>query len=386
MSENLNLTPTVTPTMGLVLNDHGDRTVKWYNGTGADVAAGMPVVQGDLFGVSTRPIPAGDVGGLEIDGTKIFPKSATDSGLTAGAPAFWDSTNLIATSNGAGNAYIGKVERGPNANGAILAADTTVSIAVLSAAMAPGSAPSILAGQTSQGIYNVSTGQNYVLGSILDLPDGRRFRYSKAGASNITRGLMQQSAALNTSFSDITQTGHAQVVGATAITTLCTTGSAVADNYFAGGTLIVTTGTNINDTYPIVSSKLEVTDTLMDLVLGEPLRNAIAATDKVTLIPNRWYSTIVVPATTATGAAAGVPAVDVTSTKYYWAQTKGRAAMTVDTGDTLVVGGKGGIPATDAVAGTVGAATATAYAFPFYGTVMSIGAAGESALINLELE
>ncbi len=60
--------------------------------------------------------------------------------------------------------------------------------------------------------------------------------------------------------------------------------------------------------------------------------------------------------------------------------------MIVDTGDTLVVGGKGGIPATDAVAGSVGNATATAYAFPFYGTVMSIGAAGETALINLELE
>ncbi len=105
----------------------------------------------------------------------------------------------------------------------------------------------------------------------------------------------------------------------TSITTLCTTGSAVAANYFAGGRLLVTTGTNIGDSYPIVSSALEATDTLMDLVLGEPLRNAIAATDKVTLIPNRWYNTIVVPATTATGAPAGVPPIDVTAAYYYWA-------------------------------------------------------------------
>jgi len=239
---------------------------------------------------------------------------------------------------------------------------------------------------TSQDTYSISATQNYLLGTIRELADGRRFRYAKAGASNITRALMQQSAALDTHFSDITQTGHAQVAAATSITTLCTTGSAVAANYFAGGRLIVTTGTNLGDSYPIISSALESTDTLMDLVLGEPLRNAIAATDKVTLIPNRWFNTIVVPVTTATGAAAGVPLVDVTAAYFYWAQTKGPCPIIVDTGDTLVVGGKGGIPATNAVAGAVGTATATAYAFPFYGMVMSIGTAAEPALINLELE
>jgi hypothetical protein len=259
-------------------------------------------------------------------------------------------------------------------------------IEVLPINQGSGSGSGILAAGTSQDTYAASATQNYALGSPRDFSDGRRFRYAQAGASNITRALMQQSAALNTFFSDITQTGHAQVAGATAITILCTTGSAVAANYFAGGKLLVTTGTNKGDTYPVVSSALEGTDTLMDLVLGEPLRNAIAATDKVTLIPNRWSNTIVVPATTATGAPAGVPAVDVTAAYFYWAQTRGPAAMIVDTGDTLVVGGKGGIPATDAVAGAVGAATATAYAFPFYGTVMSIGVAGETALINLELE
>ena len=124
----------------------------------------------------------------------------------------------------------------------------------------------------------------------------------------------------------------------------------------------------------------------MDLVLGEPLRNPIAATDKVTLVASRWQATIVTPVTTATAAVAGVPPVDVTAANFYWAQTKGPAAMIVDTGDTLVVGGKGGIPSTDAVAGAVGTSTATGLAFPFYGTVMSIGAAGEAALINLELE
>jgi hypothetical protein len=195
---------------------------------------------------------------------------------------------------------------------------------------------------------------------------------------------MQQSPALNAKFVDITQTGHAQVVGATAITVLCTTGSALPLNYFAGGKMIVTTGSgSTGDMYSIVSSKLEGTDTLLDLVLAEPLRNAIAATSKVTLIPNRWASTIVMP-TTATGAAAGVPLVDVGATYFYWAQTKGPAPLIGDTSSALVVGAKAGVGAT--VAGTALKVASTTYSIPFYGTVMWVGADAEPALINLELE
>jgi len=244
----------------------------------------------------------------------------------------------------------------------------------------------VLPGGSPQDTYVASATQNYPIGTIRETTSGRRFRYSKAGGSNITRALMQQSVVADSKFIDITQTGHAQVAGATSITTLCTTGSASAANAFAGGMLIVTTGTNLGDIYRIASSKLESTDTLMDLVLEEPLRNAIAATDKVTLIPNRNMSTVVAVATTLTAAPAGVPLIDVTAAYYYWAQTRGPAPLIVDTGDTLVVGGKAGVPATDAIAGTCGTATATGYAFPIYGTVLWIGTAAEPALINLELE
>ncbi len=244
----------------------------------------------------------------------------------------------------------------------------------------------ILGGGVPQDTYATSATQNYQLGTIRETTDGRRFRYARAGAGAITRALMQETAVADTKFIDITQTGHAQVVGATAITVLVTTGSAVALNYFAGGKMLVTTGTNAGDIYDIVSSVIESTDTKLDLVLATPLRNAIAATDKVTILPNRWQATVVMPVTTATAAAAGVPLVDVAATYFYWAQTRGPAPLIVDTGDTLVLGGKAGIPATNAVAGACGTATATAYAFPVYGTVRWIAAAGEPALINLELE
>jgi len=389
MGETLSITPSVTPVVGIVNFDHGSETVRYYNNTASELAAGTPIIQGDLFGVPVRPIPAYTMGALMIEGAMVFPKSITDAGLTVGADAYWDNTNLIATSNGIGNKWIGKVEFGLGANGvpgAVATADAFVYIQVESVAAPSGDDPNIIVGGVAQDIFTASATQNYAIGAKRDLPDGRRFRYSANGAGAITRALMQQAAAPNTSFIDITQTGHAQVVGATAITVLCTTGSALAAGYFNGGKMIVTTGTNLGDIYDIVSSVLEATDTLLDLVLAQPLRHAIAATDKVTLIPNRNQATIVVPATTATGPAAGVPLVDVAASNYYWAQTKGPAPLIVDTGDTLVVGGKAGIPATDAIAGTCGTATATAYAFPVYGTVLWIGAAAEPALINLELE
>lgn len=362
-------TPSVGTATFVAPTNRDVHTIDWTNNTGSDVNAGDIVVVGGVPMQAVRAINAGLIGALAYLNVVTAVKDGS---------AFAQMDKVLWNANGKVASATTGVKMG-FAIKAALAGDANVIVRLAPEANAGGAG-------FAQDTFAVSATQLYPLGTVRDLPDGRKFRYSQAGASNITRGLMQQSSVLVSNFSDITQTGHAQVAGATAITTLCTTGSASPANYFAGGYLLVTTGTNINDKYPIVSSTLEVTDTLMDLVLGEPLRNAIAATDKVTLVANRWKSTIVTPVTTATAAVAGVPPVDVTAANFYWAQTKGPASMTVDTGDTLVVGSKGGIPATDAVAGAVGVTTATAYAFPFYGTVMTIGAAGESALINLELE
>jgi hypothetical protein len=243
-----------------------------------------------------------------------------------------------------------------------------------------------------QGIYEQSATQNDHIGTKLVFPDGRVFRYAQCGAVAITRNLMQQGpdpaaagSPSSSKFLSITQTGYPQVAGDTDITVLVTTGSAVPDNAFAGGFVQFTTGTN-KDTYRVLASKLDATDTELHLLLDSPIRNAIAATAKMTVTPPRWYKTIVTPVTTATEAAAGVPLIDVTISYYYWAQTKGPCPMTVDTGDTLVIGGMAGIPATNAVAGTCGNATATGYAFPVYGRVLAISAADETALIDLLLD
>ena len=144
MGESYSATPTVTPTMGLVQFDHGGETVRYYNNSASELPAGTPIIQGDLFGVPVRPIPAYSVGALMIEGAMLFPKSATDAGLTAGAKGYWDATNSIATSIAAGNRYLGKVECGLGADGtplSIATADTIVYIQVEAVADASATTP-----------------------------------------------------------------------------------------------------------------------------------------------------------------------------------------------------------------------------------------------------
>ena len=385
-----------TPSVGVAdykaIVNQDYHTMPWTNATGSNVSAGDIVVVNGLIGTPIGNIDNGKTGTL-LFLTVINVRKKNET-LTQGNAVYWDTAgdpynstagSGAATATQAGNYFMGRVietasstaERVrvlliPNTNGMSAFSATTLG--------------NLLTGGTEQTIYQTSATQNYPIGTIRQLADGRKFRYAKAGASPITRGLMQQSGVADTKFLDITQTGHAQIAGATAITVLCTTGSGAAVNAFAGGRLLVTTGTNLGDIYQISSSALQATDTLLDLVLAEPLRNAIAATDKIAVMPSRWMGTVVVPTTTATAAAAGVPLVDVAANNYYWAQTFGPAPLIVDTGDTIVVGAKVGIPGTNAVAGAGGVATATGFAYPIYGTVLWIATAGEPALVFLELE
>lgn len=78
----------------------------------AAVAAGDVVVQGELVGVTKLPIEAGRLGALAVAGVFDFAKStAGGSALAAGANAYWDNTNKVATATVGSNKLIGKVVR-----------------------------------------------------------------------------------------------------------------------------------------------------------------------------------------------------------------------------------------------------------------------------------
>ena len=253
--------------------------------------------------------------------------------------------------------------------------------------------PPDASGTDINAIYTAEATKRFTIGTKYETWDGRVFRYAHNGGVALVQALMTQSAVQSAKTVSIAQTGHAKAVGQTDVTCLVTTGGIAAteswtyENALEGGWMICASVSPavLGDTYMIVASKM-ISETIINITLDRPIKNAIGATGEVTLMTSRFSYTIVVPVTTATAPPAGVPLVPVPINYYFWAQTKGPCPMIVDTGDTITVGAMGGIPATNAVAGAVGAATATLHAFPTYGRVLSVAAGDKVALIDLDLE
>lgn len=74
------------------------------------LASGDVIVQGDLVGVTLRPISARELGSLAVDGAFDFTKN-TGVAYTVGTILYRDDTNNVATTTSAGNKQIGKVVR-----------------------------------------------------------------------------------------------------------------------------------------------------------------------------------------------------------------------------------------------------------------------------------
>jgi len=85
------------------------------------LASGDVVVQGDLVGVVERPLAAGELGALAVDGVFDFTKN-TGVAYTVGTILYWDDAANVVTTTASGNKQIGKVAR------AAASADTTVRV------------------------------------------------------------------------------------------------------------------------------------------------------------------------------------------------------------------------------------------------------------------
>lgn len=64
------------------------------------VEAGAVVVQGELVGVATRPVPANTLGALAVSGVFDFPKeTGSSTAISAGANVYWDVADGEATTD-----------------------------------------------------------------------------------------------------------------------------------------------------------------------------------------------------------------------------------------------------------------------------------------------
>ena len=245
-------------------------------------------------------------------------------------------------------------------------------------------------------IFEASATQLYKVGTKLELDDGRTFRYAKAGATALVQAYMAQAAVPLAKTINVVQASHAQAAGDRGkIRCLVTTGGIAAseawtvDDGLAGGYLqcVKVSPSVLGDIYTIASSKM-ISETIIELELTTPWRNAMLATGEVTLTMNKFFATVVVPKGTGTAVAVGVPACAVTANYWYWSQTKGPASLIVDTGDTIVAGQYVGNPRTAAVDGACGPSTTvtTEILREVWGTAIRVSTAGEPALVDLCLE
>lgn len=216
-------------------------------------------------------------------------------------------------------------------------------------------------------IFHATIDQKYMLGCVLDLNDGRRFRYCENAAVILYKALMAQSSAPVANWLEQVQTtGTAAVVGDQTITIFVTTALVVGD--LNDGWLLIqdVTAAALGDMYLI---KEHTAGTLPVITIADTggIRTATATDSDITVIKNKYKDVIVTPAAAATAAMVGVPLVDIPINRFFWAQTRGPCPLIVDT-ETVVVGDQIGETDDANVNGGCGIHAVT---YPIYGTVMS---------------
>ena len=214
-------------------------------------------------------------------------------------------------------------------------------------------------------------GEEYVNGS-------GRFRYAKAGASNLVAGNWIQSPAQVANHQNIAVAAAA--VGATSITVTLGATAATANQY-AGGQAVVTITPGLGQAINISGHPAADSGATLVLTLEEPLRVALTSSTRIDLVPNLYNGVIQVPVTTLTGTVVGVATYIITGAEYGWLQVGGLCGALI--AGTPGVGLGVGFPTSAAGAAVIDdAATA---GFVTAGTMVSTGGNGECNGVQVQL-
>lgn len=186
--------------------------------------------------------------------------------------------------------------------------------------------------EPKQNFFEVSATQNYEIGSRMVLPDGRAYRYAKAGAAALAAGEMQSSAAFGGSSATVQAdlTPSAAAIGDTVVS-FTTVTDAVTLNQFRGGFLAVSDGgaaIGQGEMYKIAGNAAGAAGAIK-FTLERPLTTAWTTSTRVSIMAEPYTSIVQSPVTTAIGMPVGVPTVAVPIGNYCWIQTWGMACCLV---------------------------------------------------------
>ena len=243
-----------------------------------------------------------------------------------------------------------------------------------------GSNPDSIINPFTSGTTSVtdSLGNDIPLGSVLYYGD-RVFRYGLAGGVALTAGkLVQTIVGTKADHQDLAPT--AAVAAGEYEISVETAGTDLTLNQYAGGYLYVNDGAGEGQCLKIKSNPVHdhSSDPSVVITCHDALATAIATSSKVSLMSDPWSGLVVAPAA-ETGAAMGVPVVDMAASAYGWFQTHGPAAVL--TVGTIVLGHN--VVRSATVAG--GVAPATSDILDIVGTCMLVDVTTDYSLIKLNI-
>lgn len=193
----------------------------------------------------------------------------------------------------------------------------------------------------TQDVGETSPAKREAVGALRITADGRKFRYAKAGAVGLSAGSLGLAPAAVAAHSNLAATPAA--VG-DRVLSLTVGVTAVAENAYEDGFFQVADADGKGRQYRILSNTACAAGGTVVLTLAEPVRAALTALSKVSLVPSPWGG--VTASATEENLPAGITPCDVPAGHYYFAQTGGvaccLAAGTAPIGAMLVPGATAG--------------------------------------------
>ncbi len=181
-------------------------------------------------------------------------------------------------------------------------------------------------------IYQTNTVKHpdYNVGDFVDTPDGRRYRYCKAGSgSALVAGNVQQGIVEDTGDQDLTP-----VAAAIGDTSIITTSTVTVDaNQYAGGYASITTSAGVGHIY-LISGHSAASAAVVTINLAETIRVALTTSSRVDLVQNP-FANILLAAASPTSAPLGVPPIPLTASSFGWLQVAGVACIESQGGATV---------------------------------------------------
>ena len=223
---------------------------------------------------------------------------------------------------------------------------------------------------TGQPAFSTSTTALHAVGTQAVTRDGRKYRYVKAGGTDLVVGNALQAPVEDTDHDDIA----VRVTDAGSTALLITTGSgsgALDVNEYAEGYAVVDTTPGLGYVYRIASHAAIAasTDGTINLVAEDSIQVALTASSKVTLVKNPYNGVIQMPASTLTNAVVGGAIYVIGDGEFGWIQSGGAGAA-------LISGTPGaGQPVT--VSGTAGALAVHSAELPNLAHMMATGRSGK---------